>query len=251
NKFRIMKTTILTYLKSKLIVILLISFSIAFVFFGASFLFQKLYKTEVYCYSNVFDNVHNKSVFQSFNSLIGSGNIEEIQALTNMKPEIIEQVNQVDFFEILSEENNYFKLSMISKTNKFTEEFLDGITYYYENGGINSKIFKSELNKINSKIDNKKSAVLKIDSIYDLMNSGTNVIIESNLEQTRNNILNELEEEKIKLETNKGLNIVNEPFAPLYSYFPNRIIFAAFGLIIGFILALLYFVLSFELKEQQ
>ncbi|MGB1316414.1 MAG: hypothetical protein ACPG4Y_10365, partial [Chitinophagales bacterium] len=209
-----MKTTILTYLKSKLIVILLISFSIAFVFFGASFLFQKLYKTEVYCYSNVFDNVHNKSVFQSFNSLIGSGNIEEIQALTNMEPEIINQIKTVDFFDIISDKNNYFKLALVSKTNNYTKEFLNGIEHYYEKGGINNQILKSELDKINNKIKNKQAAILKIDSIYALMNSSSNVIFESNLEYTRNNILNELEEEKIKLQTNDGLNIINEPFAP-------------------------------------
>ncbi len=245
-----MKTTILTYLKSKLIAILLISFSIAFVFFGASFLLQKLYKTEVYCYSNVFDNVHNKSVFQSFNSLIGSGNIEEIQALTNMKPEIINQIKTVDFFDIISDKNNYFKLALVSKTNSFTKEFLNGIEHYYEKGGINNQILKSELDKINNKIKNKQAAILKIDSIYALMNSSSNVIFESNLEYTRNNILNELEEEKIKLQTNDGLNIINEPFAPTGSYFPNRYIFGAFGLIFGFIISLLYFVLRFELKEQ-
>ena len=99
-----MNQNILSYIKSKIGTIILFSVILSAISLGVSYTFESLYKTDVYCYSEVFDNVHNKSVFQSFNTLIGSGNIEEIQALTNMKPEIIEQVNQVDFFEILSEE---------------------------------------------------------------------------------------------------------------------------------------------------
>ena len=245
-----MNNNILHYLKSKILAILAITILFAVVSYALSFTFQKQYKTDVYCYSNVFDNVHNKSVFQSFNIQVNSGNTEAIQALTNMKPEVIEQISQVDFFSIISSEDNYFKLSMISKTNNYTPEYLAGIEYYFENAGINKQIIKSELDKINSKIKNKQAAITKIDSIYAMMNKSTHVIFESNLEESRNIILNELEDEKIKLGTFKGLTIINEPFAPKSSYFPNKVMFGAFGLVLGFILSLLFFVVKFEFKEQ-
>jgi hypothetical protein len=99
-----MSQNILSYLKSKFVIIIGFSLILSAVFYAASFMFSNLYKTDVYCYSNIFDNVHNKSVFNSFNLLIGTGNNAEIKHLTNLDDEVINQIKQVDFFEIISNE---------------------------------------------------------------------------------------------------------------------------------------------------
>lgn len=242
---------IIKYLQNKIIIIGLVSIVFSAIFYGLSYMSSELYKTDVYCYSNVFDNVHNKPVFKSFNSLIRSGNIKQIKELTNLDEEVIAQIKQVDFFEIISNRNNYFKLSLVSSSNKFTEEYLNGVIYYYENVGINKKLIKLEYEKVKQKIKNKSSAVENIDSIYNIMNSKSNVLFESNIELAKNIILDELENEKIKLVTNKGLNVVNEPFAPKGSYFPNRRTFLVFGFILGFIFSLFFYVLKFELNNNK
>lgn len=244
-----MNNNIFKFLKEKSIYIFLITVLSTVLFYGVSYLFSNSYKTDVYCYSEIFDNVHNKSVFESFNTMLGSADIDLIHEATNVDIIHIENIKKVDFYEIISEENNYFKLTMISKSDDITKEFLEGIVYYYENAGINKEIIKSKIEMINSKIQNKKEAILKIDNIYDLMKVSSNVIFESNLELTRNRILNELENEKDKLLTSKGLNIVNQPFSPLFPSFPNRIIFLVFGFVLGFIASLFYFVLVFEINK--
>ncbi|MFT4644162.1 MAG: LPS O-antigen subunit length determinant protein (WzzB/FepE family) [Planctomycetota bacterium] len=244
-----MSQNILSYLKSKFVLIIGFSLILSAVFYAASFMFSNLYKTDVYCYSNIFDNVHNKSVFNSFNLLIGTGNNAEIKHLTNLDDEVINQIKQVDFFEIISNQNNYFKISLVSKSNIYTDEYLSGIVYFYENSGINKDIIKLEYDKVKQKIKNKSLAVSNIDSIFSLMKTTKGVIFESNIELTKNRILDELENEKIKLVTDKGLNIINKPFAPTNSYFPNKLMFLVFGFILGFISSLFLLVMNFELKK--
>jgi len=244
-----MDNNIFKFLTKKSKYIFIISILSTVFLYGISFLFSNAYKTDVYCYSNIFDNVHNKSVFESFNTLLGSEDQELIHKATNIDIGNVKNIKKVDFYEILSEENNYFKLTMISKSNDITKEFLDGIIYYYDNSGINKEIIKSEIKMIKTKIKNKEDAILKIDQIYEMMKMSSNVIFESNLELSRNRILNELEDEKVKLLTNNGLNIINKPFPPKFPYFPNRIIFIVFGFVLGFIASLFYFVLAFEIKK--
>ena len=242
-----MENSLYKHIKGKIIYILTISILSAASFYASSFLYSKQYKTDVYCYSVIFGSVHTKSVVRSFNTLIATRDIKKIKELTSLDEEVINQIKQVDYFEIISKENNYFKLSLVSESNKFTKNYLKGIIYYFENTGITKEIIKMEVNSIHSKIKNKTAAISNMDSIYSLMKTNSNVIFESNIEFEKNIIFDELEDEKIKLITSKGLIIINKPSTPINPFFPNRLIFGVFGFIFGLFGALFLFLLKKEL----
>lgn len=243
-----MKKSLLSFIISKAIFIVIIAVVFSFLLAGLSSLISDKYKTDVYGYSQLFETAHNKANIKSLNDLISEQQYALLAKQMNLSEEIARDIKKIEYYDLISNENTYFKLTLISNTNKNFQAIADGLKYFYQNQPLNKKILAAEETRISSLIAFKEAEIATIDSV---LNKEKNLSFESDLFIGKNGIKNELEEAKVMLLQAKGLNFLNETIIPANAYFPNKTLFGLFGFVFGFLFAAVFFLLQYELKNSK
>lgn len=243
-----MKTSLFKFFTSKALYILIIAIIFMFLSFGLSYFTSLKYRTDVYGYSLLFETAHNKSNLKTLNDFISEGQYDLLAKSMNVSSEVAKDIRKVEYFDLLTVKNTYFKITINCKSNKYFAEIVDGLEYFYANQPLNQAILKAEQERITELINFKEKQIADIDSILDPKN---NLAYESDLFVGKNQIKNELEDEKLKLLQSKGLNFLNGAIVPNNPYFPNRTLFGLFGFVFGLLGSAIFFLLIYELKQSK
>lgn len=243
-----MKKSLLSLILSKTILILVFAVVCAFILYGISSFFSEKYKTDIFGYSQLFESAHNKANIKTLNDLIGEKQYDVLAKQMNLNKDIIKDIKKIEYYDLVSDENTYFKLTLISYSNKYFQEIASGIQYYYQNQTFNKTILTAEEARLNDLITFKAAEIATIDSI---LNKENNFSFESDLFTGKNEIKNELEETRMLKIQVKGLNFLNEAIIPANAYFPNRTLFGLFGFVLGFLIAMIFFLVQYELNTSK
>lgn len=243
-----MKTSLLKFFTSKALYIVIIAVVFMFLSIALSYLTSPKYRSDVYGYSILFETPHNKSNLKSLNDLISENQISLLSKNMNVSPEVASDIRKVEYFDLISDESTYFKMTITCSSNKHFQEIVKGLEYYYLNLPVNQEVLKAEQNRLETLISFKEQEIATIDSV---LSSKNNFSYQSDLFVGKNEIKNELEQNRLDLIQAKGLNFTNNAIVPSNPYFPNRTLFGMFGFVFGFLLATIYFLLKFELKNSE